>query len=401
MPNDPAGSPAAGAGFLSREKTILIAFFCQALAGGGLFTRIPDIQESLGLSEAGLGLTLLGQPIAALTSFLFSSIVLERYGTRTMLMLGLPVIAFANITLSLAPSAAFAFFGFALFGVSFALANVAMNVEADRVEAATGTRVMNRCHGMWSLGFLTASLIGAGARGIPLSPLIHFLLILPVILVTSFLVLRPMLPSPARAHKGTGKKRRIVMPTPTTLMLVGFGLAAVFVEGGTRNWSVIYMRDTFNAPDLVDTLTLPAFLLTLSIGRMVADGWIERFGPVRVAACLISVALLGLSQVILATSLVQALIGFGLMGIGICVIYPLTMTAAAGVGDREASQNVAAVTMTTTIIMLGAPVMMGFIADSFGIRAAFGVMVPVLTMSLLLVRLVRPRETEPEAQPAQ
>lgn len=390
MTDASSGTRMPGAGFLSREATILTAFFFQAFAAGGMFTRIPDIQQGLGISEGELGLAIMGQPIGALSSFLFSSLIIEHIGTRRMLMFGLPMIVLSVLALAAAPNLALAFVAFGLFGASFALANVAMNVEADRVEAASGRRMMNRCHGMWSLGFLIASLIGAGARGIPISPIMHFSLVLPIIVIVSAFVLNPMQASPPRAHKGPSKKRVFVTPTLSTIMLVGFGMAAVFVEGGTRNWSVIYMRDSFSAPDLVDTLTLPAFLLMLTIGRLLADRWIERFGPVRVAACLISLALVGLSQVIFAGSLWQALFGFGLMGIGICVIYPLTMTAAAQLGDREASQNVAAVTMTTTIVMLGAPAMMGFIADSFGIRAAFGAMLPVLTMSLLLVRMVRP-----------
>ena len=53
----------------------------------------------------------------------------------------------------------------ALNGVGFSLTNIAMNVEADRVEAATSARVMNTCHGAWSVGFLLTSLLGAALRG--------------------------------------------------------------------------------------------------------------------------------------------------------------------------------------------------------------------------------------------
>ena len=44
-----------------------------------------------------------------------------------------------------------------------------LNLEADRIEAQLGRRVMNRAHGMWSLGFFVTALIAAGVRqaGIP------------------------------------------------------------------------------------------------------------------------------------------------------------------------------------------------------------------------------------------
>ena len=42
-----------------------------------------------------------------------------------------------------------------------------VNIEADKLEAQMGRRIMNRVHGMWSLGFFITALIGA-AMGIPL-----------------------------------------------------------------------------------------------------------------------------------------------------------------------------------------------------------------------------------------
>jgi hypothetical protein len=36
-------------------------------------------------------------------------------------------------------------------GVMNSAGNIAINVEADRYEAGSSTRIMNRCHGMWSI----------------------------------------------------------------------------------------------------------------------------------------------------------------------------------------------------------------------------------------------------------
>ena len=63
------------------------------------------------------------------------------------------------------------FFCLALGGVCVALIEVAVNLEADRVEAQTGQRIMNRSHAFWSFGFFGASVLGAGFAQVNVSPL--------------------------------------------------------------------------------------------------------------------------------------------------------------------------------------------------------------------------------------
>lgn len=372
---------------LSRNAAIMTVFFFQAFASGGLFTRIPDIQRALDLSESQLGVTLMGQPIGALCVFLIASRVVEAIGPRVILIVGLVLLATWNVLLGLAPTQWVAMGLFALFGATFALANVAMNVEADRVEAATGGHIMNRCHGLWSAGFLATSLIGAGARGWGWSPALHFGLLWPVVLVAVLLAIVPMEASPERAHGGA-KSRKITLPTGATLLLVGFGLAAVIIENGTRAWAVIFMRDTFSAPDWVDTMALPAFVAAMFLTRMVGDGVVGRLGRMNAAYLLLSVALAGAFVVVFAQWLPMAMIGFAMLGIGVSIIFPMTMSAAAQIGDRPASENVAALTLGTSVIMLAAPGIMGFVADGFGVRVSFALFVPLLLLSLSLARKI-------------
>ena len=163
------------------------------------------------------------------------------------------------------------------------------------------------------------------------------------------------------------------------------------VEGGARIWGVIYRRDSFVAPDWVDTLTLPAFIGATVIGRLLADTLIGRFGLVRVARSLGGVALLGLLAVVTAQNLYWALGGFALIGIGVCVSFPLSTSAAARLGDRPSSENVAALTMTTQLILLGSPALLGWLAASYGIRTSFLVILPAVLVAMYLARYLAPR----------
>src|SRR6185312_7230459 len=122
---------------------IIALFFVHALTVGAIHTRIPDIQLMIGLSEAQLGLVLIGQPLGGLGMFLFSSRIIERFGPRKTILVMLPfsAISAALITVLLNPFAMFALL--AINGLGFSLTNIAINVEADRVEAASGQRIMN------------------------------------------------------------------------------------------------------------------------------------------------------------------------------------------------------------------------------------------------------------------
>ncbi|MFN3400033.1 MAG: MFS transporter [Ferrovibrio sp.] len=371
---------------------VVALFFVHALTVGAIHTRIPDIQLQIGLSEAQLGLVLMGQPLGALSVFLFSSRIIERFGPRLVILTLLPLAAIsaALITVLLDPIAMFALM--ALNGVAFALTNIAINVEADRIEAVTDTRIMNRCHGAWSIGFLLTSLLGAALRGLDVAPALHLWLLTPVVIGLMLAIVLPMPITPPRPHTGDSK-RRLAWPTLATMGLVAFGLGAGVTEGAARAWSIIYLRDSFEVAAWVESLALPALLATMALGRLLADRVIDRFGPVRVARVLASVAIAGMVLLVTAPSAALALAGFGLVGIGICVLFPLMLSAAARLGDRPASENVAATTLIFQLVNLGAPVLIGAMAQGFGIRMAFAMLLPLLVLTWAMAGKLAPKTT--------
>jgi MFS family permease len=371
--------------------SIRVTFLLHALATGSLFTRIPDIQAGLGIDAGTLGLSLLGQPVGAITVFLLSSRLIEAVGTRVVLLGAIPLCAGLTALMALAPTPLLLFAVFAIYGMVFALSNVAMNVEADRVEADSGKRLMNSCHGIWSIGQLVTVTAGAAIRGLHVPAVWHLGAIVPVIVIGVLLVVLPMREAPARAHTRTGPQRALSLPTIATVLLVGYAIGGALLEGSVRNWSIIFMRDSFVVPEWVDGLSLTFFVGATVAGRLVADGLTTRFGPVRFARTLGAFSLLGVLAVALSPNVYVALAGFALIGIGVCASFPLSTSAAARLGDRPSSENVAALTMTVQITLLGAPALLGWVADSFGIRAIYVVVIPVVVLAVWLARYLGPK----------
>jgi predicted MFS family arabinose efflux permease len=278
--------------------------------------------------------------------------------------------------------------------MSFSVVNVAMNVEADRIEAALGRRIMSRCHGYWSLGFLATALVGVAATWTGMSAQAHLGLIVPIVILGVVIAVLPLSESQARRHSGASQKSVVTWPSLASLGIVCFGLLGSVVQSGTQNWSVIYMRQSFEMPDWMDALTIPAFLVALTFGRLSGDRWLDRWGALKLGGALFAAALLGVLIVILSPSYWLALMGFAFMGLGVSIIFPMMVTAAAALGDRAASANVATVTMSTGIgVLIVAPIM-GYVADTFSVRIAFAALLPVYLLALLSLHHIVPKNSE-------
>jgi MFS family permease len=109
-------------------------------------------------------------------------------------------------------------------------------------------------------------------------------------------------------------------------------------------------------------------------------------------------ALAGLLMVVCAPGLAVALLGFLLIGFGVCASYPLTSSAAARLGDRPSSQNVAALTLATQVALIATPAILGFVAQHLGIRAVFMTVGPFVAAALWFARYLEPRQTHKLAQ---
>lgn len=376
---------------------VMVIFSLHALMVGALFSRIAEIQRALGLSEGELGIALIGVPAGVFTGSLLVSRAVERFGTKAILTLFLPAFSLGPVAAALAPGQATLFGALYFFGATLAICNVCQNVEADRMEAATGRRLINRCHGSWGLGFLISSLIGTGVVAAGMTPLTHFLLLFSVICAATGLVILPMEPKPPRAHRGAARKVRFALPTMGTMLVLGFAISGIWQEGSVRNWSVIYLRDSYGIADWLATVALPAFVAMQTAGRFLADPLIGRMGPVRFGAMLSAISFAGLALVVLANSVGLSLVGFALIGFGISSAHPQALSAVAKLGDRPSSENVAAFSTIQTVMSFAVPPAFGLVAGTYGMQVAFAILMPLPLMAIFFARYLAPQPEEPAA----
>lgn len=370
---------------------IYAAFFLYAFGMGGIFPRLPEIQRALRVAEGPFGLALIGAACGTMVSLSFGGRLLERFGHRQAL---LGLMALLPVCYAIASTAAGPLTLFALLfpaGLCIGAIEIIVNLEADRAEHQTGRRFMNRAHGFWSIGFFVAGLLGALLSQLGVSPQAHLALMVPVELAGIALLLGRFDAAPHRDATAGAAPAHFARPTWGVLLLVAVTLSAMVLEGAGADWSAIYMRDVFGSAPFVAGSAVATGALAQAIARLLADRFVERHQPVAVARVLLGVLGTGTLLVFAAPASWLALLGFALIGVGTSAIFPLAMSAAAQRTDRAPATNVAALAQISFVAFLLGPPLLGYVAQAFGIRWAFGVGLPLVALSLLAASALRVR----------
>lgn len=148
---------------VARARWVLLGLF--ALLGilmSSWLSRLPSIRDALGLNEAELGLVLLIGAIGSLVTVAAAGPLVARFGglvimhTATGGFTGGLTLLTLGVALQSVPLLSAGIF---LAGMSFALNNVPLNVEAAAVERHRGRTVIPQFHALFSVGALIGTLI--------------------------------------------------------------------------------------------------------------------------------------------------------------------------------------------------------------------------------------------------
>ncbi|WP_171092222.1 MULTISPECIES: MFS transporter [unclassified Ruegeria] len=360
------------------------------ILNGALFgiwaSRIPAVRDRLGLSHEDLGYGLLFMAAGAVCSFPITGRLTDRFGAVAITRVIAVLYTLSLILLAIAGG----FWGLAvflfIFGAFHGSMDVAMNAWAAEVEQAYDKPVMSSFHAMWSLGAGLGALSGYAAVQMGLNVLMHFLLAGGVV-VGLALVLSWVLWTSKRSDRGQGS----VFALPSgILVLVGFtALCGALGEGAVADWSAIYLRDITDATESVAALGYAVFSVTMVAFRLAGAFVIARFGPVATARFGGLCAALGVFAVVSATDPLPALAGFALMGVGYAVIMPLAFSRAASDPDVPPGQAIASVATLGYGGLLIGPPLIGFLAELFGLRLAFSVLLPLAVLIIVLAGALR------------
>ncbi|MFK7892454.1 MAG: MFS transporter [Granulosicoccus sp.] len=352
-----------------------VMFVVYSVIVSSFFSRIHDLKAGLVLDEKDMGILLLSLPAGVVTGSLFISRIVDRFSAKNVVLMGMPVFsAFPLLAIS-AGSMQLAFVILFLYGLFSSIMNIAINVEAHRVEGLYKFSLLNKCHGSFSIGFLIFSFIAAYIVGLGVSAAEqHWMVFFGVSGVMLLLYFRYVSfreeASIQSDDSQNSEKPRVALPTLPILCVLLYGLFGFTMEGISRSWGVIYVEDLFNVDTALAAYALPFLIVGSSLGRFLADRMIASLGTVSLSKWLTAVTVIGIGFLTLSSNYVLALIGITLIGFGVSTVHPQSIRTVASLKGKTPAYNIAAFSTIQTMVMYVGPSLFGVLAHYVGFRIA-------------------------------
>ena len=352
----------------SVDRRALAAVAAQFFVNGALpasfIPRLPEIRDQVGISVAEVGLLVSLAGLAGLVASALVGRIVDRFGTRHV-MVGAGIIISASLTvIGLAETPLVLFVGLLGMMGFDVLADVSMNMQASWLSARRHTPVMNRLHGLWSLGTVAGGLAAAGAAAAGVSIRTHLVSAAIILLLVLVFVARGALRNDethARADTRSPADGTRLRPSSTLLLFLLAGFFAVALEYTASDWAAFRLTDDFATGAGFAGLGYIAATGGMTIGRLSGDWVVVRLGTYRLLLVAIALSGLGLALAALAPNRYVTLAGFLLAGLGTSTVLPRLYDDAAKLPGKTGA-GLGALTAGVRAAVLVLPVVIGTLA---------------------------------------
>jgi MFS family permease len=371
---------------------------------------MPWIADHVGVTgnPGRLGYALVMPAVGALLTMPFAGRVVHRVGGRRATQILISGWAAALTLIAVAPSLPTLAGAMFLAGAFAGTADMAMNAEAIAVERRLGRSIMSGLHGLWSVGTVLAGGAGWLLAHFEVDGRAHFAGA-SVLLIAVGLWAGAGLP---RRGPSTGdgipdgaaeRPPRFALPRGPVLIIGLVGFAAIFAEAACADWSAVFLVRQLGAADAVGAVGYACFAGAMMAGRLAGDAVVRAWGPVttvRVAGVLgvaggalvvLAGAIAGGSGAAPVATMVAAIGGFTLVGIGIAVVVPLAFAAAGHAAGTPAARAhaIAAVATVAYGAGLAAPGIVGGVATATSLTVSFLVVTALVAAMTLAAPALR------------
>ncbi|WP_333760982.1 MFS transporter [Streptomyces sp. IBSBF 2390] len=361
----------------ARVATYVYFVLCGTLMGAWV-VHIPAVEERVGISHATLGglLVLLG--LGAFAGMRMAGPLTDRLGARVVVPAG-GVLCGATLVLPGLARDPWTLAGaLFVFGVCNGCLDVSMNAHAVHVEKAYGRPVMSGFHATFSVGGVLASLVAASAASAGLDLVASMAATGAVGIAIALASARALLPAdPAGADtraadeaeaSPTGKRRDT---GGRVWLLAVLALMVMLCEGAANDWSALHLKDVLGAPASTAAFAYGTFAAAMTIGRLVTDRLVARFGSPAILRHGSAMAAVGITLVALGPWMWAAFAGWALFGLGLSGCVPQLFSAAGHADPAAAGANVSRVAGLGYVGMLAGPAVIGWLTHLVALNHAF------------------------------
>ncbi|MEV5730437.1 MFS transporter [Streptomyces pharetrae] len=376
------------------RASLAFGFFAQGVAFALLVTRIPAIQDRYGVSDALLPAFLAAVPVLAGVGSVATEWLVRRVAPSVVLRWSQPVVLLALLGVGAGERMAELAVALGAFGLAVGALDASMNMLGVSLQRSYGRSIMLGFHAGYSLGgILGASLAWVGAHG-QVALVVSYLPVVGVLLPLCLVGSRWYVDGgKADAVEGGGGDQgdgvvvfRVLLPLCLVMTFAYIGDSTV------SNWSAKYLQDVLGGSEQMATVPYNVYMVTTLLGRAVGDHGVRRYGAVAVVRGGALVAAAGFAVVAGAPGAWAGLLGFTLLGLGLCVLVPQTFAAAGRLFPGASDAAVARLNAFNYAgFLVGSP-LVGALGDAWSYRGAM-----LVPMALVLMTLVYARSFE--AQP--
>ncbi|MDX7538575.1 MFS transporter [Serratia marcescens] len=354
---------------MMKEKNLAISsmFFMLGLCFGSLSSRMATIKGGLALSDGVFGTVLFAMSAGVVVSLPISGWAIAKLGSRVVgvaaILINATLLLLVPFAATVPQLAALLFFS----GFAYSAVNVSNNMQASIAEAVSGKTRLPFFHGIWGVAGFVGAGIGALMIGRGVALPLHFAGIAAVALMSALLCRRALFDKPELEQTG----RVFAIPDRS---LFNYGLivfCSMACEGIMYDWSVVYFQDVVSVDRKYIGLGFTVFMAAMTIGRLMLNRFVDRIGVRRTLLWGGMLAFTGMTLTTWLPGLVMSIIGFFLVGLGICAIIPLVAGAAARSSSMAPSAAIAAVLTIGFLGTLIGPPLIGFLSETVGLRYAF------------------------------
>lgn len=159
---------------------------------------------------------------------------------------------------------------------------------------------------------------------------------------------------------------------------------SVAVEFCMVFWSADYLEQVLGIGKASAAQAVSLFLAAMILGRMAGSRLVQRCSARAVVMVSIVIAGMGFLLFWRAGSSLVGLVGLSLTGLGVANLYPLILSLAISSAEGNTVQAGGRATLASGMAILVLPLVLGRLADAFGIQLAYGV-VALLLVSVFLI----------------
>jgi MFS family permease len=367
---------------------ITAAYCAQALGYAVLVTSLPALKARQHVDDDTISFILLGVAFTAALGSVVANAVAVRWGSRVALALGLIIQAAALPLVTFETPFAVFVGALGIYGVGLGCVDAASAMQGVTVQRAYGRSLMGGFFAGYTAAAIAGALLVSGVAasqvgaGVAIGAAAVIALAVALIGLRLFMVDVPV-------DEAVPASERAALPR-AGIWAFGFVILAVFVvDSSVSSWSSLYLQDDLKVLAWVAPLGYVVYQLCVLVARLATDRLLPLVGRVRLVAVATAISVIGCLAVALLPFTAAAIVGFGLAGIAVGIVVPLTFSASGELDPAHSDQIIARVNLFNYAGVIVGAVVLGLLSDGPGLGLGFLIPAAVLGASFLVLRWFR------------